>query len=881
MAFPLEPSQLRAQQRAFCLATSEDDFDSTKRVIRPLTSGLFYESNNSKYFAGYRPSSPPIPVELPEVPSIGTLAVPLTQHKRHSSRITTRNLHVRRKSRMSTTSKVKEQPAQASAREDSLDFPQDSLPTEPLDTVKEQKKQSSIKNPLSKLFVKSDKQKMQRSDSESTISQSSLQATSDSFANTSASVPAIDRFGEYSESEVSVNESLTDEDEYLSDGIETLDHRDASNTCSDEEESLNSAFTDIEAGSMIDGSPNIMYDYSVPGESVLHNEGQTKKNQKQKNVSSIYSKKLSSTTSLPEGNKRGIDTDSLGSEKHTPLLRRRESFSFPKLYDAVSQHQNDKKSKLSMIIQTRHSSSNANPLKFFSYSGADCAEGVRKADVNIFIPPKMSPTLEKLPIVGNMSVFDCIGFILLKISELKDDKGLCEIELSFNPNHWRLELTDEDGELYDSNFGVLDRTRLMSSYNCPKYLALCKIKTEGEIKTNEKQSPLPLEFKQNLELFEERARSSKETENAVLQRTENWDFAAPGGKSIEVKVKNIPSTSKVISFFVASEMLVGDLLDLICRQYQVDSTKFKLSGFQLSPQNKIRDSSLLNGADTRDEGQTIPLHNTQTLSEIHVDYFKMVPIVSNTIRSMLDVKTKRSSFQEAGITPNSSAFIQSGITPPVAQLESKSQDLTGSEVKEGEKFEMRGPRLNVEPSSKITRRPFIPTESSSIANLINGKNTQLPTSLNTFYCKWKVFRKKAPLLYKIEKSLIIDGDYIHLAPTDDTNWKSNFYDNSFSGTSQSGHHHYLHHYNYSKYYNDTMLKTSSFHISQIVKLKSYKDSKSPTHFKIVIKKEGESGGKETVIKKKYDLEAETMPQLDEIFEKVHWALQLYKSSNAA
>ena len=75
------------------------------------------------------------------------------------------------------------------------------------------------------------------------------------------------------------------------------------------------------------------------------------------------------------------------------------------------------------------------------------------------------------------------------------------------------------------------------------------------------------------------------------------------------------------------------------------------------------------------------------------------------------------------------------------------------------------------------------------------------------------------------------------------------------------------------------MKTSSFHITQIVKIKHYKESKNPNHFKIVIEKANETGGKETTIKKKYDLEAQSVAECEEIIEKITWALQVYNLSN--
>ncbi|KAM9895980.1 hypothetical protein OXX79_007740 [Metschnikowia pulcherrima] len=879
MAFPLEPTQLRAQQRAFYLATCENDHDSTRRIIKPLTSGLYYESCNEKYFCDYRPSSPPIPIDLPETTSRGTLTTPVVQNKRQSSRANTRAAHTRRKSKMSTTSKIKESPAENIPQAELLDFRRPSVSAESLESLKTTKKQTSKINPLSRLFVKSDKSKIQRSDSESTISRSSLSIPAESIMASTISAQTVDRFEDFSDSEPSVNEILTDEN-YISEDIETLDHHDTSNMGTDDDDSLISAFTDIEADSMIEGSSNLMYDYTVPKTSVLRSDAETKQRQKLKNEQLAHSKKPSSVNGISQKSKGDLDVETSG--KHTPSLRPRESFTFSKILDCLPKKKGGLTSNLSQIIQTRHTSSNANPLTYFSYNEANCAEGSRKAEVSIFVPPSTAPVLEKLSITGNMSVFDCIGYVLLKICETNGERQLSDTGFSKNPNHWRLELTDEDGELYDSNFGILDRTRLMASYNCPKYLALCKANDTQEITSNEKQSPLPLEFKQNLDLHEERARHGKETERKGMLATENWEHAATGGNSIEVKVKNIPSTSKVISFFVASEMLVGDLLDLICRQYQVDPAKFRLSGFLKSLGTNTSNASLLTDSRRHEEGRTLALQNTDKLADTHVDFFKLDPIIKIPVRSMLDVKSRRGSFKEAGITPNSSAFIQAGITPPVTQVETNDDQSASNTRIEEAMNETHTPQAMKQTPSAAMKASHGLNANLIIDNLISGKSNQLPTSLSTFYCKWRVFRKKAPLIYRIEKSLIIDGDYIHLAPTDDTNWKSTFHDNSFSGASQSGnhhHHHYLHHYNYSKYYNDTMLKTSSFHISQIVKLKSYKESKSPTHFKIVIKKEGESGGKETVIKKKYDLEAETVAQCDEIFEKIRWALQLYNASS--
>lgn len=74
-----------------------------------------------------------------------------------------------------------------------------------------------------------------------------------------------------------------------------------------------------------------------------------------------------------------------------------------------------------------------------------------------------------------------------------------------------------------------------------------------------------------------------------------------------------------------------------------------------------------------------------------------------------------------------------------------------------------------------------------------------------------------------------------------------------------------------------MMKTSSFHITQLVKLKQYKGSKNPNHFKIVIEKPGKDS---TPIKKKYDLEAVSESECEAIIDKIRWVSKLYNAEMA-
>ena len=121
------------------------------------------------------------------------------------------------------------------------------------------------------------------------------------------------------------------------------------------------------------------------------------------------------------------------------------------------------------------------------------------------------------------------------------------------------------------------------------------------------------------------------------------------------------------------------------------------------------------------------------------------------------------------------------------------------------------------------------------------------------------------MLNKIEKLLIVDGDYIHLAPLEEHQ------DHMFL----PGHdHHHLSHYNYSKFYKQMLEKTLSFHVAHLLKVKQ--NAKLPSHLKIVVKKVSKDETKD--IKKKYFLEAESELQCKDIIDKLHYAQQMYSLS---
>lgn len=928
MSFPFEPTQLRAQLRAFNWATGEID-SGTTNIVKPLKRGFFHEQSNDKYLKNLRAESPPIPYELPIDPTHHT-AIPLGHRKGLSTKSLPKPLKGEKRSQKQSKTDKKSRRTKSTATRASNDtieegFTYNKAPSAISMDQKVSSESNAPKLRLTKLFKKPERSRSSGSYSDgsiedrvslpsvgsvarlistvSSITNKSLDV-GDTLSSLSISYPGKDTSNSGLEKSKSsgVDTSSTgislydndndnneddddDGDDYEEDDDDDERDENADETLDEDEsfQTISSAFTEMKSDSLDSGS--LIYDYTVPDSYVLQDQelARLRNGVEDRLDSAPFGKptKEATLSSLLSSTGEGYAKAHSKSEVGTPRQRRQTSFSFQKMYSKIpSTGDENYSSNLSSLIQSRHKSSNNNPLNYYSYINSDTTTtGTKIVKVDIFVPPKMKPEIEQMEISSGASIVDCIGFILLKLSS---GPGAEKLDIkAMNPNTWRIELIDEDGELYDSTFGVLDRTRLLSSYNCPNCLALCKVTNDAEIARNEKQTPLPLELRQNL--IQYHAKESSAQIEVTKSATENLPDEI-NKKSIEVKVGNIPGTSPgtYVSFYTSSTMKVVGLLDLIGETYHFDSTSYLLC---MREGQRAKPTILAEDPDK--ETWVVILDNTICLDDLSTNIFWLVLKTSNERKNLKNANIN--SVLESGITPSSVAFTpttitSSGITPPARQLEGKFQKLA-IELDNKNNNESNGAKT--ETFTTKTNSTAEPTDFQfNFGDLLHGKGrNQLPATLNTIYFKWKVYRKKSPILNRIEKSLIIDGDHIHLAPSDDMKWRKNPYDNPFSSSNNNSnsnhHHHYLHHYNYSKYYNDTIMKTSSFHITQIVKIKQYKQSKNPNHFKIVIQKASDTGGKETTIKKKYDLEAESVAECEEIIEKITWALQVYKLSSLA
>lgn len=731
-------------------------------------------------------------------------------------------------------------------------------------------------------------------------------------------------FEDYSDEDVDEYDDDEDDDEYDD---------------ADDTSSTDSAFTDIETDSLIDSSSMLdsyngvvdNYSFENPTDTVKSFK-QTSKRRKQKSNSNTYNGQSLSKTAIssksfasqndflsstynnfstnvnnsnlnnnPKNSQEGFKTQpnsaSVTPNKSFVSSQKKNQFVFEK--KPIFKPDTDptpRNSNLSLLIQSRSKSANLNPLQFYSFVDSDIdAENVRKAKINIFVPPNLKPVIIDITMNDNVAIPDCIGYILLSLSKLDDFKYISTSTHYMNPNNWRLELVDEDGENFGS-FGILDRVRLLSSYNNPRDLAICKIENNSEIAKNNKITPLPKEFKESLVSFEERQKKF----NSILEnettpsKEQNKRSAFEKEETVELKISGVPfgNSRESINFFIPLTSTIENLTSEFCAEYNLESSKYKFRALISDSDDKTnKPHTLLHGTLPDSLASTSikyrkPLAPTDLVSQLDTQLLELIPADNSHLRVPQQDSLGQDSMLSSGITPSNSLSVP-GITPPMKKvMEENSDHIQVDSGKVNPSRFSSNTRTNTNTAESIKRQL---KSNKYLEDIITGGDSQIPKSLNDIYMRWKVWRKKPTLLNRIEKSLIIDGDYIHLTPTEDTTWKKNPVDNPFSSSNQTGHggnthghhHHYLHHYNYSNYYNKLMMKTSSFHITQITKLKQYKNSKNPNHFKIVIKKEveNEANVKDNAIKKKYDLEAVSAAECEDIINKIRYVLQVYNMSN--
>lgn len=492
-------------------------------------------------------------------------------------------------------------------------------------------------------------------------------------------------------------------------------------------------------------------------------------------------------------------------EKLTVLLRK-----LTLTFEKMTPNDASTTSALSHMIQAKlKPTGHPHPLSYYAFVG----EGAL-AMVTVFVPDHDRIEVQ---VNVNAAIADCIGYILWSLVR-------AEVPVSLiNPNQWQLELVDEDGEDYGT-FGLLNRTRIFSLYNNPPYVAI-KQALAVDAATNETTTPLAMEYKVSLAALEKRQ----------LQVTTKVD----GEDRTLVRVLVAHDLNFI---YVHPNATMGQVLKDFCAREQLDFNKYKLREIEMPvPNNRIALLLL-----------PVPQGATQYGRILSDD--ALVGDLANNAVELMPIRNQYNS----QITPGSSMQ----ITPSNQVLESSALGHLAPPTpkQSGQRNGQGKPKPQIGQMGKGTSQAHRRT--STKFSLDEFFKQSEPTNILALWFKWRVWRKKPAMLNKIEKLLIIDGDYIHLAPgeTPETFLLHDY--------------HHLSHYHYTKFYKQMSNKTSSFHIAHLIKVKQ--NVKNPAALKIVVIKHVNNDVKD--IEKKYYLEAENERQCKDIIDKLQLAQQVYNLS---
>lgn len=441
----------------------------------------------------------------------------------------------------------------------------------------------------------------------------------------------------------------------------------------------------------------------------------------------------------------------------------------------------------------------------------------------------------------DVNVSNAIGFALYCFMKEKRTPALPD-DLC-NANKWTLRIVEDDGEP-DEDFPALDRTRMISAYSFDEF-ALVEA-TAAQIVEHEKITPST------------RKKAPKPpVEDTKLETATPADQAEeePPEKVI-LRVYQYPFDEMVSALYWTGEVSIKTPLDEIlyhiCVDKDLDRNQYvcKIAGrrsiipaganaLSLNGQYnlEITPRRIVNKMNGYDE----LLSDLQVIKKTRSA--NAIPSASNNIASTAPAVTAPSGLRSSLSLKRTSV----SLTAPFGfrtSLDESSSGAAGAATHARISFgttrpsaTVGGPSMHGMPGINASTAAHNRAASNARASMMVPP--LLPETLNGIgYQKYKIWRRQPmSFINRHERVLALDGEYVHIMPSDDRAW-----------------------YDYSP-------KTSSFHISQMTKCKQSR--KIPNNFKVVIMKT-------TGVSKRYDLEALTVSQAQEIVAKLKGLLSSYQ-----
>ncbi|CCH42771.1 Target of rapamycin complex 2 subunit [Wickerhamomyces ciferrii] len=491
-------------------------------------------------------------------------------------------------------------------------------------------------------------------------------------------------------------------------------------------------------------------------------------------------------------------------------------------------------SQLTMMINKKNNVSNIDPLEYYVFvSGESISNRFDVINMTVYLPNEETM---KLKIRKTVTVVETIGFILLNIVKTKPEL-LSSSNLLKNPNKWSLHLIDDDGEPYEGSFGLMDRTKIISSYGEDE-VAIIEV-NDSEFQLNEIKTPQP-----------------------ILETESNSNTPSPskGTNSNTIKQRNY-STSII-------PKIDNDIKDAASWKLQVykypASQDASYTGIELPLTAKLNEI-LIRYTKIKDLDPTD--YHIKVVGEDYIlDLNDSISSLDGSYR--LEVLTKRKArelnLRKKKILDNRTLpTINSNLTPQSLLVTNDINKDINEQRQQDEDEQLKQQQLQVPQRPSISRRHSLSSKqfsssftkhgiSSSFKNKNGSKttlknpdqnNSNLPPNIVTNeYQKYTVWRRlPMKFINRHERSFAIDGEYVYIMPKDEKIW----YENSF--------------------------KTRTFHVSQIVSCKVSK--RIPANFKIVVMK--------TNGPKRYDFEALNPQESLEIISKLHKLMEVYKNYHSS
>lgn len=494
-------------------------------------------------------------------------------------------------------------------------------------------------------------------------------------------------------------------------------------------------------------------------------------------------------------------------------------------------------SRLSSMINTTLKVS-ANPLVYFNFVDGKNIKNVNQTiKLIVHIPPKKLTNKVEFIIRKEVSVFDTIGFIVLKLSDKNID--LFKDPETKNPNNWSLSMFDEDDyedsdDEPDDVFSLLDRLKPIGSYGIDE-VALNKVDI-SQFEKNELKTPIP---------------KVEETTVPPAQGDGNMSHISSDGTGYNYSsMFDASSSQAMISHYNQDDTAMAELR---ISDYNGFSSEVVM---KLQLTNKIEDV-LQRYCQVK---HINPIDYNLKLKHEKSFYLNIRDTISSLdgfhiVEALTKIKTEELGLKEKPIDPSQNQLptLTANLTLQTLKLHDESNTSFDSRqvAPQNQHAPTQGQRLRNFSNSLSMNKLRKPPPSLSSTSLLhsNSTNSQLePFNPNTGgptneFHKYKVWRRlPMSFINRHERTFAIDGEYIYILPSD-TKYQ-NFQD------SRSGH----------------ALKTINCHISQLKTCKISK--KNPQDFKVVLIR---GNGP-----KRYDFEACSSQEALEIVNRLKGAVASYK-----